>query len=335
MLRIALVALSSTPPYGNNLRGPLRALADLGESRHYEPSLYPGFLPTGGAAPAPLPEALLRAVAVFRPHLVVCLGGALYVPPLLRGLLPQRCALIGVALSDPQALAASLVIAPGFDFFYTQDEGSVPVYRQHGLAARYLPLAVDTSAFVPMNSPALWDVLYVGKWTAYREAILAQLASRFDVRIVAYRHESRWSLPVVPQLDDEALLCGALNAARVVLDPCLVDDIPGPAPLYRITPRSFMAAACAVPALVEAQCPLGGLFAPGEEIATFDGTPEGAMAAVARLLGDEARRQAMGRAALHRVRAEHSWDRRARQILEDLLNAFPRFASLREGAPLP
>ncbi len=325
MLRLAIVANTEQPPYGNNLKPPVRAFATCTQGQLFVPAHYPEFVPTGGAAPAPVPPALVEALRKFAPHVVVCLGGGLFVPPTLRELLPPKTILVGIALSDPQGLSASLAIAPHFHLFYTQDPGSVAAYQRQGVAAQYLALAADPERFFPTPAAKRWDVVFVGKWTPYRHGLVEALARVAAVRVVAYRGEGRWPLPVASQVDEEEELRQEINAARLVLDPARVELADAPDHhVYRLTPRAFMAAACGVAAVVEARCPLEGLFVPEEEIVTFDGTPAGAVAAVQGVLGDAARWARLGEAARRRLLAFHTWDHRVQQVLGDVTR-------LREG----
>lgn len=338
MLRLALVANVRTPPYGNNLNPLVRAFASLADARLFVPTDDPSFTPTGGAAPARVPPSVLAAVAACAPHAVICIGGGLVIPPEDRSQLPGQPVLVGIALSDPQALPASLQVAPAFDLFFTQDCGSLPRYREHGVEARYLPLAADPEMFVPrMVIKKSWDVLYVGKWTPYRDALVSALGEVATVRVLAYRGEGRWRMPVEPQVDDEPSLAEEMNRARLVLDPTRVELQPDPArDAYRITPRALMAAACGVPPLVEERCPLDGLLTPGKELATFDGTPAGLVQVARALLTNPQRCQQMGQAARKRVEVEHTWTTRARRVLAEVVELRPAFARLRPsegGAP--
>lgn len=328
MLRVALVANVRTPPYGNNLNPLVRAFAGLAEARLFVPSDDPDFRPTGGAAPAPVPPSVVAAMVSFAPQVVVCIGGGLVIPEVQRALLPGSPALVGIALSDPQALPASLEIAPAFDLFYTQDRGSLASYRARGVAVRHLPLAADPEVFAPRGTiQKSGDVLYVGKWTPYRDALVSAVAEVATVRVLAYRGEGRWRVPVGPQVDDEPTLAEEMNRARLVLDPTRVELQPDPArDAYRITPRALMAAACGVPPLVEERCPLDGLLTSGEEVATFDGTPAGLVQVVQGLLADEERRRHMGLAACRRVERDHTWTARARQVLDEVAEIKPALA---------
>ncbi len=308
----------SQAPFGNNLAGPVRALSRVARVATIEPMRYPGCTPTGGAAPLAVPEGAVEAAAGHAPDVVVCLGGGIYVPPALRAALPPRAVYVGIALSDPQALTTSLAIAAHFDLFYTQDPQTLATYRRAGISARRCDLAVDAEEFRPLGAAKESDVVFVGKWTPYRDALVAALASRLAVRVFSYTGESRWSVPSGGPLATTAALCAELNRARLVLDPTLVED--GEAPFRgsaRLTPRTFMAASCAVPALVEDSPWVAEFFAPGVELVTFAGIDD-AVAKARTLVADGDACRAVGERARARVVACHTWDHRARGLLADV-----------------
>lgn len=64
-----------------------------------EPVALPGFVPTGAAAPAPVPnEPILELARSVRPEIVVCLGGALFINETARSAFPRGTVFVGVAL---------------------------------------------------------------------------------------------------------------------------------------------------------------------------------------------------------------------------------------------
>src|SRR5262249_48077520 len=155
------------------------------------------------------------------PDVVVCLGGGLHFSKRALRSLPRQTALAGFALSDPYGLAASLEIAPEFDLFYTQDPQTLGDYAARGIRAGRCHPATDPELYRP-TSPASaapvgdvlnCDVLYYGKWTPYRDALVAALAARLRVRVHAYAGERRWTTPSRAPLDTPQRLCNALNGA--------------------------------------------------------------------------------------------------------------------------
>lgn len=308
-------------PFANNLLPVIRAFERLAAVRLVEPFRFEGFVGTGAARPAPIPEAAVRAgLDGFAPDAVICLAGALLVPPPLRPLLPSGAPLVGIALSDPYGLDASLEIAPLFDLFYTQDPQTLPAYRAAGIEARRCDPATDPELYHPIDGAArLCDLIFFGKWTPFRDEVLRALAPRFRLNLHAHPAEARlWSMPPLPPLETPDELRAALNGARAAIEFALLDDAPEPyRGTGRITNRAQMAAACGVPVLISDFPALRDYFEPGEEIETFRDAADAPERAGA-LLGDERRRLEMGRRARARVLREQTWDVRARSILSDL-----------------
>jgi spore maturation protein CgeB len=315
----------SQPPYCNNLFPPVRAFQRVFRTVVIEPQGYADFVPTGGAKPALIPEDAVSEHTDPPPDVIVCLGGALHFSRRALRSFSRLTALAGFALSDPYGLAASLQIAPEFDLFYTQDPQTLPDYAALDVPARRCDPATDPELYRPLRSPQAaasavpdCDLLYYGKWTPYRDALVVALAARLRVRVHAYAGERRWSIPTRAPLDTPERLCAALNGARMTLETARLDDAEGKyKDAFRITPRAFFAASCGVPSLIEAFSGLDDFFQPGVEIATFD-SPETLVARALELLADEPARAAMGRRARARALREHTWDRRVEGFVLDL-----------------
>ncbi len=329
-MRAVLFGNVTQRPYSNNLSGIVRAFGRVTDLRILEPRHCPGFVSTGGAAPAAVPAEAVRQALGEVAEIVICLAGALFVPEDARRLFAPETVFVGFAASDPIGLSASFSIAPEFDLFYTQDPHSAPAYRERGLSVRdYLP-AIDTEEYVPLEREKEWDVVYVGKWTDYRDALVRALAERFSVAVFTYAGESRWSVPARPPLESPPEVCEAMARARVALECARVDD-PRAGVLegsVRLTNRPQIAAACGVPSLVEAFDLLPRFFEPGLEVEPFTNAAD-LVARTEKLLSDPARRMEMGRRALARVRRDHTWDQRVARFLDDVRE---RRAARTEGA---
>lgn len=318
--RVVIFANLGQPPFDNNLLPAVRAFERLADVRVVAPHRHAGFVGTGGAEPAEIPgSAVDEALEEGMPDLAICLGGGLVVGDRSRFAASTRW--VGVALSDPLGLAASFEIAPRFDLFYTQDPQCLPAYGERGLDARRLDIAVDPDLLEPAAEeagPPRRDVIFYGKHTPYRDEILGRLAAELDVALFGHAWDERWSLEPLPALVDSAGLAREIARSRLALELAVLDDAPEPwKDTWRITYRPFFAAACGVPTLVESSPRLGEYFRPGEEIATFE-SPDDVVSSARRLLADDEGRREMGRAARRRLRAEHTWRHRARQILRDL-----------------
>ncbi len=316
--RLVLFGNVSQPPYCNNLLPPVRAFQRAFRTTVVEPARLPGFVSTGGARPALIPDEPALAAAADPPEVVVCLGGGLCFSERALRAFPPGTALVGIALSDPYGLDASFAIAPQFDLFYTQDPQTLADYRSRGIPARRCDHATDPELYFPDLAEPDCDVIYYGKWTPYRDALAAALAARVRLHLHAYAGETRWSVPTCPPLDTPDALRAALSRARLALETARLDDASGRyRDTFRITPRALFAASCGVPSLVESFDGLADFFAPGLEAATFTSPAEAAPAAE-RLLGDEGARLAMAGRARDRVLREHTWDARVASLARDL-----------------
>ena len=158
------------------------------------------------------------------------------------------------------------------------------------------------------------DIVYYGKWTAYRDGLVAALAARFPCACTPTTASRAGACRSCRRSTRPTTLRAGLNRARLALEPALLDDAQGRyRGAFRITPRAFFAASCGVPSLIESFDGLAEFFEPGVEIAAFT-SPEDAVVQAERLLSDETARAAMGRRARQRALRQHTWDRR----LEDL-----------------
>ncbi|HEY1251562.1 MAG TPA: glycosyltransferase [Thermoanaerobaculia bacterium] len=313
----------SQPPYCNNLFPPVRAFQRVFRTVVVEPQSYAGFVPTGGARPALIPDEAVSDHTDPPPDVVVCLGGALHFSKrALRGF-SRLTALAGFALSDPYGLRASLQIAPEFDLFYTQDAQTLGDYAAAGIRAKRCDPATDPELYRPARPAHArdafdCDVLYYGKWTPYRDALVSALAARLRVRVHAYAGERRWSIPTRAPLDTPERLSAALNGARLSLETARLDDAEGKyRDAFRITPRAFFAASCAVPSLIESFAGLDAFFESGVEIAAYESL-ESLVARAEALAADETARVTMGRRARARALRDHTWDRRVEAFVLDL-----------------
>ena len=242
----------SQPPFCNNLYPPLRAFQKLFRTTLVEPSALPGFVSTGGAKPALIPDDSVFSHTDPPPPAVVCLGGALHLSARAPRMFPSDTVLAGFALSDPQGLEASLAIAPEFDSSTRRTPRRCRRTRPgESRRAAAIPPPIPSSTGRCATAPQC-DLLYYGKWTPYRNDLLEALSARIPSGSTHTRARSggrsrrgRRSTRPMPWR-------GALNGARLALETALVDDVHGKyRGTYRITPRAFFAASCGVPTLVE------------------------------------------------------------------------------------
>jgi glycosyltransferase involved in cell wall biosynthesis len=319
-LQLLLFGNVSQPPYCNSLFPPLRAFEKIFRTRLIEPCRFPGFAAGGTARPTLIPDAAVIENTDPPPDVVVCLGGALHFSDSSRRSIRNRkeTVVAGFALSDPYGLPASLRIASEFDLFYTADWQTVTDYASLDIVVRRCDLASDPVLYRPTRQEADCDVLYYGKWTPYRHELVSILSERLRVRVHAYSGETRWGIPVLPPLDTPEVLCLALNRCRLALETSRLDDAEGKyRNSFHLTHRTFFAASCGVPSLVEGFPGLEKTFLPGQEVAAFVSRDD-LVEQAAKLVGDAEARLAMGRRARQRVLRDHTWDKRAESFFLDV-----------------
>lgn len=316
--RILIFGNITQPPFVNNLIGVLRAFQRVGRVTCVEQRTLAGFVDTGGVAPAPLPvAATVAAVAGVQPDLVVCVAGAIFVPPEVKAVLPSTAVYTGLALSDPLGLPVSLAIASHFDLYYTHDPTSMPAYREAGVAIRECAPAIDGELFRPLGVDKDCDVLFAGKWTSGREGLIRDLRGVGSVRVLAHPWENRWEAPTEPSADTPESLCAAFNRARLCLEFAVIDDFPPPAEgTWRLTNRPQFAAACGVPSIIEANPLLARYFESDREILAYRNRRD-LLTQVRDLLAEPERLAEMGRRARARVLRDHLWDQRVEMLLGD------------------
>lgn len=317
-MKTLLLGNVTQPPFQNNLLPAARAFERCGPLKLVEPRFVEGFVPTGAARPALVPSAAVEeAAAAFRPDLVVCLAGGLYLAEESRRLFDARTVFVGLALSDPLGLDASLEIAPEFDLYYTQDPQTLPFYAARGLRAGRCDPATDPWLYRPLGVPPEDDLVFLGKWTPHRDELLGRLSKRFRVAVHAHATESRWTVPVRPPLSSPDELCAGVNRARAMLEFTVVDDAEGPfRGTSRLTNRPQFAAACGIPTVIDAFPRLAEFFEPGVEIAPYRSAGE-LEEVVGALLADDGRRREMGRRARARVLEHQTWDHRVAMLRRD------------------
>ncbi len=305
------------PPLCNTRFAPLRAFQKAFRTTLIEPRRFHASAATGAPRPATVPDEAVIEHTDPPPDVVVCFGDALHLSERAARMLPRETALVGFALADPYGLSASLSIAPRFDLFYTQDPQTLSAYAARGVAARRCDPAADPELDRPERAEPDCDLLYFGRWTPWRDELVAALAERFRVRLHRHVGETRWSTPALPPLDTPELLRAGIHRARLVLETARLDDAPGKfRDTFHITPRAMLAAACGVPTLVESFATLTEFFEAGRETAAFVSKAD-LLDQAAHLLGDESARSAMGRRARQRVLRQHTWDQRVETVVLD------------------
>lgn len=317
-MSVLVVANVNQPPFINNLLPVVEGFSQHVEVTLVEPRLDPRCTPTGAHSPVLVPLDMLREARTQLPSVAVFAGGGLAPDDeAVEWLKMNEIRTAGIALSDPNARMTSLAIIPRFRRFYTQDPDSVATYRAAGLDVRLCLSATSPRIFhFPSSLPDV-DVLYFGKWSDEREAVLATLVRRgISVRIHAHAGEQRWKLPTLSPLNSPGELAAAVPLGRVAIDFTRVDHDANQV-TFRASNRAQIAALGGVLPVIENRRAATWLYEPDEECITFESELDAADA-VESALGEPARLLAMGNAAKRRTLRDHDWRDRAARILSDL-----------------
>ncbi|BCS32796.2 hypothetical protein TBR22_A20180 [Luteitalea sp. TBR-22] len=292
---------------------------------------------TAARGPDAYREALGRVdeqVRAFAPDLVLSYGIEAIVPPFLREVpgdswtladaarAPVACFFydFGVPFDRPvdAATAPWVARAQRADVrVFCWDRQALADLQRYGVAAEYLPMAVNEAMFFPPPGDGLRDlpVVFSGGPTPERMAALRAVAPH-GLAIYGY-DEAAWTTdPVlaasyrgfVPERDR---LRDIYQRARVTLN---VTRAHGRASLNM---RVFEAMACGCTVITDQAEEAAALFTPGEHLVTID-RDESPAAVVSRVLADEARRAAIGAHGAACVRRDHTYVERLSSIAPQL-----------------
>jgi spore maturation protein CgeB len=212
-------------------------------------------------------------------------------------------------------------LIPGYDLYLSFTGGPILDRLRHSYGsprAEVLYCSVDTDAYARLDRPKLWDLSYIGTYSADRQPKLERLLieparrlphGRFVVAGPQYPDDIRWPANVeriehVGPADHAAFYA----ASRFTLNVTRADMV---AAGYSPSVRLFEAAACGAAIISDTWRGIEAVFEPGEEIALAETADH-----VVRYLAatDPPRHAMLGAAARRRVLAEHTADHRARDL---------------------
>lgn len=129
-------------------------------------------------------ESVLDLAQRVKPDFFLCVKGVQFYPETICAIGAMGVVTIGYWIDDPLDHSRSLVNAPAYQYYFTNDASSVECYRNAGIPRIYhLPSAADTQMFYPLPGVSpLADVVFVGTHSPYRESIITQLQD-FDLRV--------------------------------------------------------------------------------------------------------------------------------------------------------
>lgn len=127
---------------------------------------------------------VLDVVGAARPDVFLCVKGVQIRPDTIRAIGRLGVTTAGYWIDDPLDHARSLVNAPSYDLYFTNDAASLARYRSEGLAGvRHLRSAADPEVFFPLpDARQTVDVAFVGTHSPGRERVVVGLRE-FDTHV--------------------------------------------------------------------------------------------------------------------------------------------------------
>lgn len=358
-LRITVLGLSLTSSWGNGhattYRGLLRALAERGHEIMFLECDLPWYasardLPNPPFADTRLYSSIDELIGTYRETVrtadLVIVGS--YVPggidvgnwvlETAQGVtafydIDTPVTLAKLARSECEYLSQEQI--PQYDCYLSFAGGHAltVLEREFGSpCARALYCSVDPAQYYPMDVPHNWDLGYLGTYSDDRQPKLESLLldparrlpdKRFIVAGPQYPDSVQWPENVerIEHLPP-AEHCRFYNSQRFTLNVTRADMVrAGHSPSVRL----FEAAACGIPIISDWWTGLDEFFTPNEEILISYSADD----TVRHLneLDDNSRRQ-IGEAAMQRVLADHTAERRAEE-LEAIVEEASRLRTLR------
>lgn len=242
-----------------------------------------------------------------------------------------------LAKADFEYLSPEVV--PNYDLYLSFTGGPTLdlIERVYGSpAARPLYCSVDVDAYQPIGVPKLWDLSYLGTYSADRQPTLNRLLIEvaeemprhaFVVAGPQYPDDIVWPANVeriehLPPAEHARFY----SASRFTLNVTRADMI---AAGWSPSVRLFEAAACGTPIISDRWSGLESLFIPEREVLLAEGTTD----VIAALRGHRGTESALGRAARERVLAGHTAAHRAAELETHLTEAMRQARTASPIAP--
>lgn len=256
---------------------------------------------------------LEHTLVSYQPDIVIFIAIAcLYMPETLFSLTRAICpkAHTAVWIGDRLTRAESL-FANHVDHVFVTDTGFITDLRQQGftIPSSYLPLAVDMRVFRPHHTARTARIVYVASHSLGRSTIMQSIKRPISIYGKGWHalqntphliHPQRLAWRKVPQLYASSLAVLNIRNEKNVLN--------------GLNQRSFEPYGSMTPVLNDDMLDLPLCFEPNKEILVYHNIEE-LHDWHGRLNSDPHLAEKVGKAGWRRVKAEHTWQHRARAIL--------------------
>lgn len=265
-----------------------------------------------------------RAVLDFRPDLFLAIFGFDLYPETVAAFRGAEIRTACWWLNDPFQFDRGAEIARPYEFFFSNCARSARRHAASGVRAAHLPHA----AFEPVHRPVelsesertrlASEVCFLGDWGPVRQGILSQLSRKVPLRIWG-----PWRKHLTPR--DRLWSCvedgffSPEEMARILSATKVAINLHSWFGYYEsgLNPRAFETPACGAAQVCDWKSDLESHFAIGHEVRAYR-TGEELEEILLQLLRDDRARGDLARAGAARVRAEHGYRARMRQLLKNV-----------------
>lgn len=233
---------------------------------------------------------------------------------------------------DPYYTDETVKYASHYDFVFTNESSTVPLYRSLGCrSVHYLPLAVNSGVFHPrrVDRKYLSDICFVATAWKNRIAFIDRIAiflKNKNVKIIGpfwdqLKNYSLLSDKIYPSgisAEKTAMyFCGAkivINLHRANDDQTLFSKNSRNLEAHSVNPRTFEISACGSFQLTDVRGDLNHFYTPSRDIETFSSTQE-FVSKINYYLRNESKRREIALEGLKTALKEHTYHYRLMKLL--------------------
>lgn len=280
-------------------------------------------------------DNLIELAGQLRPDLVLVMHGLSVKASQIRSIRSLGIKTAVWLVDEPYVTDVTIVLAPNYDYLFTHELSSIPIYRQLGCNVHYLPLGVNPAIYQPRYVPAQYqsDICFIGNAFFNRVHLIDQIAPFLalrETRIVGKlwkrlrRYQSlKRNIRIEWISADEA--ASYYNGAKIVINIHRSHNdkvhnknsrnLPG----LSINPRTYEIAACGAFQLTDIRHDLNDLYTPGVEIETY-ASPKELIDKMVYYLNNEEQRKQVALKGLRKTLEKHTYQNRLHQLLNVIFN---------------
>lgn len=275
-------------------------------------------------------DNLIGLTSQLRPDLVLVMHGIRVTGNQIQGIRSLGIKTAIWLVDEPYMIDVTTILAPNYDYLFTHELASIPIYQQLGCQVHYLPLAANPVVYQPKYVPAQYqsDICFIGNAFFNRVRLIDRigpfLASR-DTRIIGLlwkrlrRYQSlKRHIRINWISADEA--ANYYNGSKIVINIHRSHDdkvhnknsrnLPG----LSINPRTYEIAACGAFQLTDIRQDLNDFYIPGTEIETY-ASPKELVDKMVYYLHHEEQRKQMALNGFRKTLEMHTYRNRMHQLL--------------------